>query len=298
MRWWQAAAVAAPAVGAGGFLTALFWFSRRWIAPPREQFDPPHATRADEVSFSAIDGTPIAAWLLHGQPNAPALILCHGYQRCMEETFSLGVDLRTRGFTVLLFDFRGCGRSGGRYTTIGDLEVADLLGAVAWLRARLGPATPIGVHGISMGGSVTIRAAAACPDIDAVVADSAFAHLAGAVEHRFRTLRFPSLQLHRLTMRTAERLCGGRVARVRPVDVVGAIAPRPILFIHGTADDIVPFSHFEELYAAAGTPKDAWTLPGRPHAMARFDEAEEYLDRVAGFFWRALAPTRTLAAAH
>jgi fermentation-respiration switch protein FrsA (DUF1100 family) len=293
----MAAALAAPALGAGGFLAALLYYSRQWIAPPRVTFDPPHAGRAEVVSFPAADGTRIVAWLLPGAAGAPALILCHGYQRSMEETFALGVDLRARGFMVLLFDFRGCGRSGGRYTTIGDFETADLLGAVAWLRGRLGPGTPIGVHGISMGGSVTIRAAAACPDIGAVVADSAFAHLGGAIDHRFRSLRFPSLQLHRLSMRTAERLCGGRVARVRPVDVVGAIAPRPILFIHGTADDIVPYSHFEELYAAAGSPKEAWTLPDRPHAMARFDESDEYLSRVADFFWSALAQPKAVAAA-
>jgi fermentation-respiration switch protein FrsA (DUF1100 family) len=175
--------------------------------------------------------------------------------------------------------------------------VADLLGALRWLRARLGPGVPIGVHGISMGGSVAIQAAAATSDIGAVVADSAFAHLSGAVEHRFSKLSFPSVQLHRLTMVTAERLCGGRVSRVRPVDVVGRIAPRPILFIHGTADDIVPYSHFDELYAAAGEPKEAWTLPERPHAMARFDEADRYVERVARFFAAALQPSSAEAVA-
>lgn len=295
MQAWKVAGLALLLAAAGGFGAAVLWFSRKWIAPPRVVFDPPHPERAEEVAFPSADGTPLAGWLLPASADAPVVVLCHGYQRCMEETFSLGVALRERGFTVLLFDFRGCGLSGGAYTTIGDLEVNDLLGAVRWLRARLGPDVPIGVHGISMGGAVAIRAAAESPEIAAVVADSAFAHLTGAIEHRFSTLRGLNLRLHRLTMRVAERLSGGRVARVRPVDDIARLAPRPVLLIHGTADGIVPRRHLDELYAAASEPKSLWALEGTTHAMARLDTPEEYVARVTAFFDAALRPERALA---
>ena len=295
MQLGKLALVAVPALVLGGFGTALVWLSRKWIAPPRVSFDAPDPDRAEAVTFQSTDGTELAGLLLPGEPGRPALILCHGYQRCMEEPFSLGVELRERGFTVLLFDFRGCGLSGGRYTTIGDLEVGDLLGAVAWLRRRLGPDVPIGVHGISMGAAVAIRAAAETREIGAVVADSAFAHLTGAIDYRLRSLRRPTLLLYRLTIRVAERLSGGRIARVRPVDAIGQIAPRPVLLIHGTADAVVPYTHFDELLAAAGEPTSVWTLPDRPHAMARFDAADEYVERVAEFFTAALEPARVPA---
>lgn len=295
MNGWQRVAVAGTALAAAGFGGAMFWLSRKWIKPPRVVFTPPNAEHAEPVRFASADGMALAGWLMLGEPDAPALILCHGYQRCMEETFSLGVDLRQRGFTVFLFDFRGCGLSDGRYTTIGDLETADLIGAVAWLRERLGPQTPIGVLGISMGGAVAIRAAATTPAIGAVVTDSAFAHLGGAVEHRFRDLRFPVLQGHQLTMRLAEWLSGGRVARVRPVDYVRRIAPRPLLFIHGTADNVVPFHHLDELISGAAEPKSAWVLAETTHAMARFDQPEEYVERVSRFFNDALRPEKPAA---
>lgn len=288
MRVWQTAVLATPALAAVGFGAAVLWFSRRWIMPPRVVFQPPAEEHLQEARFRSTDGTPLTGWFLPGDPGRPALVLCHGYQRSMEETFSIGVDLRQQGFTVLLFDFRGCGRSGGRYTTIGDFEADDLRGAVRWLRRRLGGTTPIGVLGISMGGAVALRAAAECDDIGAVVADSAFAHLTGCVAQRFQGLRFPMLHLNILTMRTAERLCGGRVDRVRPVDLVARIAPRPVFFIHGTADGIVPYSHHEELLTAAREPKTAWSLPGSTHAMARLDAPAEYLARVSGFFTAAL----------
>lgn len=288
MKVWKAAALAAPVVAVGALGAALVWFSRRWIAPPRVLFDPPNEDHAVEARFRSADGVDIHGWLLRGDPGQPALILCHGYQRSMEEPFGLAIDLRERGFTVMLFDFRGCGRSSGRYTTIGHHEPEDLLAAVGWLRAQVGQDVPIGVYGISMGGSIAIEAAARCPEIGAVVSDSAFAHLSGAVEHRFSTLRGLNLHAHRATMLIAERMCNGRVAAVRPVDAIGRIAPRPVLLIHGDRDGIVPLHHVEELYAAAEQPKECWVVAGSTHAMARLDAPEEYLDRITRFFQAAL----------
>jgi uncharacterized protein len=282
MRTWKLAAMAAPVVAVGALGSALVWYSRRWIVPPRVVFEPPHADHVEEARFRTADGIALYGWLLRGEPGRPALILCHGYQRSMEEPFALAIELRERGFTVMMFDFRGCGRSGGRYTTIGRYEPEDVVAAAGWLRRRLGPDVPIGVHGISMGGSAAIEAAARCPAIGAVVADSAFAHLTGAVEHRFSTLRGMNLHAHRATMHIAERMVNGRVAHVRPIASTGRT-------IHGGRDGIVPPHHADELYAAAGEPKQLWLLPDSTHAMARLDAPEEYVARVADFFAAALA---------
>jgi alpha-beta hydrolase superfamily lysophospholipase len=289
MKAWKAAALAAPLLAAGTLGATLIWYSRKWIVPPRVTFDPPHDDHVEVANFRSADGVPLRGWLLPGEPDRPALILCHGYQRSMEETFGLGVELRHRGFTVMLFDFRGCGHSGGPYTTIGYHEPEDLVAAAGWLRGRLGPDVPIGVLGISMGGAVAIEGAARVPDIAAVVTDSAFAHLSGAMELRFSRLRGLILHANRTTMRIAERMCRGRVAHVRPVDAIGRIAPRPILLIHGDRDGIVPLSHLDELYAAAGEPKERWVVQDTTHAMARMDVPEDYVTRVTAFFDAALS---------
>jgi dipeptidyl aminopeptidase/acylaminoacyl peptidase len=283
-RWLVGAGTAAGAA----FLAVLLQQSRRWIVPPRVVLDPPHCTLVEEVRFGATDGVPLYGWFLRGEEHAPGLVLCHGYQRSMEETFALGCELREHGFNVLLFDFRGCGRSGGPYTSIGYHEPKDLRGALAWLGERLGAAVPLGVLGISMGGAVALTVAAADPTVRAVVTDSAFATLRAAVETRFAPLRFPMLQLHYLTMVTAQRLCGGRVDAVRPVDAARRLHRCPVLLIHGTADSIVPYAHAQALDAALPGPHELWTVPGVEHAAARFHHPAEYLERVAGFFTRHL----------
>lgn len=184
----------------------------------------------------------------------------------------------------MVFDFRGCGRSGGQYTTIGHHEPLDARAALHWLVRRTNGATPIGMLGISMGGAVAIAVTAACPEVRALVTDSAFATLMDAVQQRFTPLRFPTRQLYQLSMRTAERMCGGRVHMVRPVDAARRIGDRPVLLIHGTADTIVPYSQVHALAAALTGPYEVWTLEGVPHAAARFDHRDEYLDRVSCFF--------------
>ena len=48
-------------------------------------------------------------------------------------------------------------------------------------------------------------------------------------------------------------------------DVAGLLSPLPVVFIHGTGDQVVPAHHSERLYQAAATPKQLWLLPNVPH---------------------------------
>ena len=72
------------------------------------------------------------------------------------------------------------------------------------------------------------------------------------------------------------------------IDVVGQIAPRPLLLMHGTADQAVGFWQSEKLYKQAGEPKEIWILEGAEHT-ALFNKApEEFEQRVVGFLDRYL----------
>jgi fermentation-respiration switch protein FrsA (DUF1100 family) len=79
-----------------------------------------------------------------------------------------------------------------------------------------------------------------------------------------------------------------RVAAVRPQAVVGRIAPRPLLVIHGLRDTKVRPDQGRELYAAAGTPKQAWWVPGAGHVGAFDLDPKGWERRVAGFLDAAL----------
>jgi fermentation-respiration switch protein FrsA (DUF1100 family) len=124
------------------------------------------------------------------------------------------------------------------------------------------------------------------------VADSAFARLAEMPEQRFAFLPAPlRLPLASSARSWAERLAGFSAAEVAPLVEVARIAPRPILFIHGEADGLIPVSHAHRLHTAAGPPKHLWLVPGAGHVRAHAADPVAYERRVIAFFQRSLAET-------
>ncbi len=201
----------------------------------------------------------------------------------------MGLKVNRAGYNVFLFDFRACGKSGGRFTTVGWKETWDIQAAVRFVGERYGRG-PVGVLGISMGAAAAIIAAAKSQEIAALVADSAYAHLEGVMRKKipeFAPVRW-LMPFGWVSVLIGELLAGGRLRRVRPVDYVGRLSPRPVLFIHGERDSYIPHEQPGELFEAAGEPKEIWMAPGSDHAVARLDHPEEYIGRVLAFLDRYL----------
>ena len=75
---------------------------------------------------------------------------------------------------------------------------------------------------------------------------------------------------------------------MRPKNIVGAIAPRPLLLIGGELDSNVPAYMARQLFAAAGDPKELWIVPGAHHADYGLLAPKEYDARIVDFFTRSL----------
>jgi putative redox protein len=60
---------------------------------------------------------------------------------------------------------------------------------------------------------------------------------------------------------------------VSPLDYVAAIAPRPILLVHGSSDQVVPVSHAHRLYAQAKEPKQIAVIDGAGHRLRQDERA-------------------------
>ena len=79
--------------------------------------------------------------------------------------------------------------------------------------------------------------------------------------------------------------------------MVAQIAPRPILFIHGSADSSVPIANLDQLVAAASQPANAhvqtWEVPGAQHVQAFSLMPEAYVLRMVAFYQSALGPDAT-----
>ncbi|MBV9582970.1 MAG: alpha/beta hydrolase [Chloroflexi bacterium] len=297
----------AAALGISGAATAAAGMAAGYLvyqyARARGQWgteEPPEGL-AEEVSFASTeDAIRISGWFFaaDGATPAPAIVLCHGIWTGRRECLPLALRFRAAGYNVLCFDFRAHGMSDGRFTTVGHNETNDVLGAVAYLKDRPEvDASRIGVVGFSMGAAASIQAAARCPDIAALVADSAYASFLDAARYSFQAVtRVPHFVMAPLAMHWAKWIVHVDASQLRPVDVIGRIAPRPILIAHGELDEIVPVRHAFELFKAADEPKEIWIAPGAHHVGTRDNDPEAYFVRIEEFFAGALRRPEGVAA--
>lgn len=251
-----------------------------------------HGIVYQAVSFaSPLDGVPLSGWYMtspHSTGRAIVIVPGLDNNRLVSGiALRLAPGLLAAGFDVLTFDLRGEGESGGVPITFGAREQWDVLGAVGEAQAH--GDRRVGVLGFSLGAASAILAAARSPEIAGIVADSSFAdwtetltrELAGA-DHLPAPVVAYGLALYRL-------LSGTDPNDVAPVRVVGAIAPRPVLIIQGTADETIPVSDSERLLVAAGVPTaERWLVPGGRHAESYFVDEREYLSRVTTLFASAM----------
>jgi dipeptidyl aminopeptidase/acylaminoacyl peptidase len=286
---------------AAALVSALSGFLVYQYARARGQWgtDEPPAGTAEEVSFtSAEDNMRISGWFFgsSGEPRGPAIILCHGVWTGRRECLPLALRFRAAGYNVLCFDFRAHGSSDGRFISVGHHETNDVIGAVHYLKQRpeVDPAR-IGVIGFSMGAAATIQAAARCTDIAAVVADSAYAAFVDAAKYSFRVVtRVPHFPVAPIAMHWAKWIMHVDASQMRPVDVIGRIAPRPIMVTHGMLDEIVPVNHAFTLFKAADEPKELWVVPGAHHCGARDEDPDAYFLKVESFLRQALSRASAL----
>ena len=78
--------------------------------------------------------------------------------------------------------------------------------------------------------------------------------------------------------------------KFRPNDVVGDIAPRPLLLLHAASDGVTPANGSQELYAHSKQPTELHLLTGVDHFM--FGEADRrVVDLVKGWLDRYFPAT-------
>jgi dipeptidyl aminopeptidase/acylaminoacyl peptidase len=245
---------------------------------------------AEGVRFAARDGVQLSGVLVPSPAAIGTVILVHGFKSGRAEMLDW-LEFLHPTYSVLLFDSRGTGSSEGVFG-IGATEARDIIGAVDLVESRkAGGSDRIAVLGISLGAGNAILAAAADQRIRAIVADSAWADERVQLE-RMNSLPVGPLAVPVLPYEAAllDAVIGGRLEDARPIDVIGRIAPRPLLLIHSMddANATTPPADAERLFMSARQPKHLWRVPSGGHAGALRYHSDEYRARVLAFLKDAL----------
>ena len=231
------AVVALVAVAVGGCASFDEW-QRSAIfqtsASARFPDDVPGGVEAIELHHA--NGDVVEAWFVPaGTTGAPTVLFLHGARRNLGGNFTRIERWRSLGFNVLAIDYRGFGHS----TTLIPSEktaIADAALAFDELKRREPDAGKRFIYGYSLGGALAIAVAAEHDGFAGAVIESSFTSI-GELVRQSKWGWVPGLSL--LVTQSFDS-----AERIRKVN-------EPLLFIHGTMDDVVPHTMSDELSADA-----------------------------------------------
>jgi uncharacterized protein len=223
-------------------LGALLFFPSRAIAatPQRAGLD------YRELALETDDGELLHGWWIGGRAESLGhLLLCHGNAGNVGDRVLHAVLLSAVGFDVLLFDYRGYGRSSGRPSEEGTY--CDARAALACLLEQPGvDPGHILYLGESLGGAVALDLALERPPAGLVLL-SAFTGV-----REIGCFHYPFVPAFLIPdAYPAER-------RIHELHA-------PLLVLHGDRDEIVPLSHGKALFEAAPAPKQLHVFSGLGH---------------------------------
>lgn len=203
-------------------------------------------------------------------PQAPLLIVCHGFTGCKEgdgRHLRFAEFLAPYGWQTVLFDFAGNGQSEGDLarSTLAT-QMADLRAVVDWADA-FAPRR-IACLGRSFGGTTAICQAARDTRVQAVCTWAAPARLQQVFARYCLAQREGQCVLHNAAGSVVVSEEFFEVfERIDPLHEVSRLAPRPYWCVHGTEDATVAMEDGRLLYAAALPPKAVYWVPGGDHQL-------------------------------
>ena len=210
-----------------------------------------------DLVFNSHDGTKLHGWFvpsrLHANPKLAkgTVVHYHGNAQNISSHYALVSWLPDQGYNVFTFDYRGFGSSEGKVGFSGVVEDADAaLDYVRQLPEVDGQRLYVVAQ--SIGGNKAIAAIGRGnrAGIRAMVVDSTFYGYDAIANAKFSgasVLVSDQLSAHRY---------------------IGAISPIPLLMLHGTADNVIPYQQGQRLFTQAREPKQFITIPNGTHITA------------------------------
>ena len=218
--------------------------------------------------------------MFHGYRGSGERDLCGGVQRC----FRLGRN-------VLIVDQRGSGQSDGKVITFGINESRDLEAWIKYLIERFGDDVKIILTGISMGAAtVMMTVGEKLPDnVKCAVEDCGYTSVWDEFSHQivrmFHLPVFPYLYASQFCIKRHIDLDFKAASSVEALKK----SKTPMLFVHGEADEFVPFEMVHKNYAAFTGEKDILTIPEADHALSVDTDPVKYFNKVWEFVGKYIA---------
>jgi fermentation-respiration switch protein FrsA (DUF1100 family) len=208
-----------------------------------------------------------AWWIPADRADAPILLYLHGNDKNIGGSNDMenAGRMHALGYGLLLVDYRGYGRSAGGEPSEAKIY-EDAEAAWNYLLKQFGAPQRTFIYGHSLGGAIAIELAIHHPEAGGLIAESTFTSMSeiGRREYGYLPVdwllnqRFDSLD---------------KVAKLKI----------PVLFIHGTWDQRVPWQMSRQLFDRAPQPKFLMLIEGGEHGNSGSIAWVEYRDALNAF---------------
>lgn len=205
-------------------------------------------------------------------------VIVHGYTSCPRDMGDQAMHIyKDRGYNVLLPHLVSFGEDTSRFSTMG---YKDKDYVISWINYIIheDPEAEICVFGESMGSATTmlVTGEPLPENVKCAVADCGYTTVWDEFKSHWKNMSgmgpFPVMY----AANTVSKLTGGfDFKKCRPIDAV-ARSKTPTMFIHGEADDFVPYRMLDEVYNACTAEKVKLSVPGAHHAESNHLHPELY----------------------
>ncbi|MFE3261389.1 alpha/beta hydrolase [Nocardia sp. NPDC059091] len=200
----------------------------------------------EEMSLRTADGETVEAWFVPavGEPLGH-ILFAHGNGGNIGDRSPMLGMLAAVGFDVMIFDYRGYGRSTGRTDERGTY--LDVRAAREALLAQSGvDANRLVYLGKSLGGGVMLELANAFPPAALLLMST------------FTGMRDAAVAVYPFLPKLFVPNAYPSLPRIRTLTC-------PVMIMHGDMDELLPVQMGRDLYAAAPEPKQLVIYPGGMH---------------------------------
>lgn len=223
-----------------------------------------HRLKPEDCWFTSEDSVQLHGWFLRTEEPIATLVMSHGNAGNISHRYPIMQALQKVSFNVFMYDYRGYGRSDGSPNEDGVYK--DGRAAYDFVVQRKDiDRKKIILFGTSLGGAVTVEVARQ-RQAAAIILESTFTSARDMARIHYPFL--PAQYFMRTEMNSLEK--------IRDIHV-------PILFIHGSNDDIVPLALGKKLYETASNPKEFYEIPNAGHNDIFWAGGNEYIRRIRSF---------------
>lgn len=240
--------------------------------------------------FTGSDGTQYDAWYIPCAESREIAVLFHGYGASKSSLLQDASVWHGMGYETFLVDFRGCGDSSGRETTIGFREADDVVAACRYVE-RIRSGQPLVLFGRSMGAAAVLRAVGYTGlRPRAIVVESSFDQLLSTARNRFHAMGLPSFPFAELLVFWGGIQHGYSGFRHNPAEYARHVHC-PVLVLNGEQDPRVTKDQASSIFNNLAGTKQMVFFPGVGHQSCLGAQPSKWKACVEEFLNRQQAAT-------